>query len=462
MTLQLVILKVSEGFQLSPAAETLLFAICYAVVASSTDEDCSDMYGSGRKQLLRKYRIALEQALAQAGWISTQDIVVLQSLALYLTFASEKSRSTWVLSGMIMSLAQAMGLHTDVASSDLSVAEAEVRRRVWWSLCQVDVRVSTGCGLEPHVPNIMDTQLPLHVNDADLESDQHARQLSSRDERTEMTVSLVKIEHAHAVLNFKRAQYTPCTSTSASRDGLINKYLQRLSEVYLKYFEDSSVFSRICTLGIRFVIARLRKLIHDASKLQEPADPEKLDEPLLLYNVDLLEIARQLPEKSRQFGWFLRCKCSQWHALVYLLLHLCRHTQGAAVERAWEATNSFFENLEQKYDFAASSFFRGTVVGKKNALWEPLLRLLAKARNSRAQSLRSLQGTSTTLLTVPHGNADATVSHEPMIDMQCQAHEGMIADPFLGQSFDFREEMNWEQIDAWAHDFEAGLSYSDA
>lgn len=82
---------------------------------------------------------------------------------------SKNARLTWMISGTSLSLAQAMGLHSDSASFCLGPIETEVRRRVWWSLCQLDNRISDDCGLEIHVPVLsMDTKLPLHVDDADL------------------------------------------------------------------------------------------------------------------------------------------------------------------------------------------------------------------------------------------------------------------------------------------------------
>ncbi|KAJ4355828.1 uncharacterized protein N0V89_003849 [Didymosphaeria variabile] len=446
-----LILHICRGFHIDPSSEALLFAIWFAVIASTSAEDCQALHGIERNQLLRKYRIALEQALVQADWIATQEIVILQSLAIYLAFASEKTRSTWVLSGIVISLAQAIGLHMSIASSPLTPVEIEVRRRIWWSLCQIDVRVSNNCGLEPHVPLVVDCELPLHVNDADLDAGHNADDTSPRKEKTEMTLSLIKIEHAYTTLRFKRAQYRSSHSDGEKKDHLIGKQIQRYTDVYMKYFEDPSEFSRLCALGLQLIIARLRKLIPDASDSQGHVDTEALNEPLLLYNADVLNIAQQLPEMQRQYGWFFRCKCSQWHALVYLLIHLCKYTQGAAVDRAWAAVDAFFITLGEKYHLAAPRFFDGTFTGKKDALWQPLLRLLAKARDSRAQSLQTTK--------------EVTISSERPIDERPADHpakqKGMLADPFLGQSFDFEEEMNWEQIDVWAHDFQAVLARED-
>ena len=56
-------------------------------------EECLRLHGEERGVLLHKYRYALDQALAQAGWMTTQDIVVLQAITLLIvgsgTFLSQ-------------------------------------------------------------------------------------------------------------------------------------------------------------------------------------------------------------------------------------------------------------------------------------------------------------------------------------------------------------------------------------
>ena len=333
-----MITDVSNGLCVDDSAETLMFAIYYAAIASTPCDTCQSRYGTDKRILVHKFRVALEKSLLKANWMTTQEIAVIQSLVIWLVFASETSRSTWIICGIVMSLAQAQGLHMESSSFSLTLIESEVRRRVWWMLCQIDVRVSDNCGLEPHVPLTTNIQLPLHINDADLEKYRCADDIELRDERTEMTVTLVKLEMVQAKLRFRR--YKILLSSGEDRDSVIHHQLQRYRDIYLKYFDDDSEYSRFCCLGIRFIMARLWKLMYDASREQEPIDLSELDEPLLRYNADILEIAYQLPDRYRQFGWFFRCKYTQWHALAYLLIQLCKHTQGAAVERAWEVVDA--------------------------------------------------------------------------------------------------------------------------
>ena len=95
----------------------------------------------------------------------------------------------WMLSGTAIRIAQAMGMHKDSASFSMSEIDIEVRRRVWWTLCLLDNRISDDCGLETNVPITMDTKLPCHVNDSDIGTGD-IEALVPRTEFTEMTVRL--------------------------------------------------------------------------------------------------------------------------------------------------------------------------------------------------------------------------------------------------------------------------------
>ena len=62
--------------------EVLLFAIWFATARSMSTEECLQSTGEHRDILIRRYQYALEQSLAQAGWMTTQEVSVLQALTL--------------------------------------------------------------------------------------------------------------------------------------------------------------------------------------------------------------------------------------------------------------------------------------------------------------------------------------------------------------------------------------------
>ena len=222
-----------------------------------------------------------------------------------------------------MNVAQAMGLYRDGTYFSLSAIETEVRRRLWWSLCPLDNRISGDCGLEPHVPLTMDTNLPLHINDSDLDT-YDEENIVFRTEFTEMTVSLLKIEMAKTSLKVKRPQ---CETPPLSKEGvatLVREQIHRYENIYLRYLNESSELHRLCYLGTRLIITKLWRMTYETPRRSEVTKYEEIKDRLISYNTDILEIAHQLPDKSRQFGWLFGCKCSQWHAIAYILVVLCR------------------------------------------------------------------------------------------------------------------------------------------
>lgn len=64
--------------------EALLFSIYYIAVMSMTDEQVRDTFKEEKPRLMSKYHRGTQQALVNAGFMRTSDLVVLQAFLLYL------------------------------------------------------------------------------------------------------------------------------------------------------------------------------------------------------------------------------------------------------------------------------------------------------------------------------------------------------------------------------------------
>ncbi|KAM0415607.1 hypothetical protein ACHAPD_006808 [Fusarium lateritium] len=138
---------------LNKNTETLLFSIYYSAIISMDETQCLDILGSTRSDSLDKYRFAVEQALARANLLNTQSFVLLQAVVLFLSGLrnEDDSRTTWSLTSLIFHIAQAMGLHRDGTTFGLKPLDIELRRRLWWHICLLDMRSSEFHGYEPIV-----------------------------------------------------------------------------------------------------------------------------------------------------------------------------------------------------------------------------------------------------------------------------------------------------------------------
>jgi hypothetical protein len=98
----------------------------------------------------------------------------------------------WISSGIVLRLAQSLGLHHDGTKTGLSAFDTEIRRRFWWQIKMLDVSCAEDCGFCPTYIYSENTALPLNINDADI-----CRESSSpppeRVDFTAMTFSLIRV-----------------------------------------------------------------------------------------------------------------------------------------------------------------------------------------------------------------------------------------------------------------------------
>ena len=76
-----------------------------------------------------------------------------------------------------------------------------------------------------------------------------------------------------------------------------------------------------------------------------------------------------------RWGWLFK-SYSQWHALAFLLSELCHRTKGPTVLRAWRAVDAVIRVWGARVP-----------THKRDQLWRPLRKLMAKARAARDREL---------------------------------------------------------------------------
>ena len=75
----------------------------------------------------------------------------------------------WILLGVAVRIAQAMGMHRDGTLFNLNPQEIQLRRRIWAKLRFLDVRAAEEIGCEPSIREASyDSLLPSNINDNDL------------------------------------------------------------------------------------------------------------------------------------------------------------------------------------------------------------------------------------------------------------------------------------------------------
>ncbi len=88
--MQQVVLNASEDVSHIPRhTAAMMLAIYFLSVTSLGNEDCEHMFGESRNSLLAKYSHATQQALVNARFLKSLNIVTLQALVMFLVSLSD-------------------------------------------------------------------------------------------------------------------------------------------------------------------------------------------------------------------------------------------------------------------------------------------------------------------------------------------------------------------------------------
>ncbi|KAH1455151.1 hypothetical protein KXX13_001071 [Aspergillus fumigatus] len=360
--------------------EALLFAIYYAAITSTIDQTQCPL-GLTRPQALCTCRSAVEQALACADLLNTQNMVLLQAAALFLCALrnEDDSRTLCSLTALII----------------------ELRRRLWWFIVGLNQRSSEYHGHEPIISKAsFDTRLPLNVNDSDLTADM-VQPPAERDGATEMTLSLIGFESISIVrkVSFIPPRHRQVRTTSSAsvtelslpkREALAEQLQSRLETRYLAYCDPADPFLFVSATVARLIIARVWLMVHYPCKR---ADSKGVSAALLQTSLQdkIFHLAIEILERSCS----VLCNLSIAHWAW-----------------AWAVVEILYDRWRMKEH------------ARKGTLWKPIERLMAKARYVREmQSVAAAVGGSSSVVEASphlpqvarHNNVTATL--DPLDDI---------------------------------------------
>ncbi|CAG5161001.1 uncharacterized protein ALTATR162_LOCUS5946 [Alternaria atra] len=200
--------------------EALMFSIYCMAIFSLNQEQCQSMFGRPRPDIIRGYQLGAREALVNCDFLKSSDRECLTALHLYLISLKPDTdpRSLSSMLGAAVRIAQRMGIDTESTNTRHSVLEAELRRRLWWSLTLFDNRMAemTECKTTSLLPT-WDCKPPLNVNDFSL--------------RAEMKTPPVEfVEISEALFAVVRSQIGNFVRQSSSHLDFINPALKTFSK----------------------------------------------------------------------------------------------------------------------------------------------------------------------------------------------------------------------------------------
>ncbi|KAL8715855.1 MAG: hypothetical protein Q9220_000522 [cf. Caloplaca sp. 1 TL-2023] len=255
---------VEVGIEPTGSLQAVIFAALFSGVVSLADDAVLMGFGTTKKELVDNFQMGTETALGRANVIRTTKIETLQALVMYMIplCRGEISRSHSALVGTALRIAECMGLHRDGTEYGFGPVETHVRRMIWYQICFLDIRTCEAQGPRPHIrADEFDTQLPLNVDDEELEGPEPATESASR--WTDMTLSLIRMEcnDICRVVWIDRVRLEKKKISLTAVLGKIENFRKMMKEKYLSLINDSIPVQRlgrhvceICSLRMHIMI----------------------------------------------------------------------------------------------------------------------------------------------------------------------------------------------------------------
>ncbi|KIX03869.1 uncharacterized protein Z518_07422 [Rhinocladiella mackenziei CBS 650.93] len=380
-------LRGSGTTHLTPSNKALMFSIYYAAIISMDEDDIMTNFGSSKSDLSLKYRLGLEHALAQADFLNSPDIVLVQALAIFLFLARrhDSPRFVYMMTGLAIRMAQYLGLQRDGDNfKHLTPFEIDMRRRVWWAVVVLDLRSAEDQGTDMTIPNgSFDTKMPLNINDVDIdpESEQMPAERHGLTDRS-FTRTFIEINNIMRQMTATAVLGNTSAASLEDQSRLLNDIYERFEQEYLQYSPESgNIAYWVAVTIVRLVMAKMTLIVFLPVLFSSPSEhvSEEIRTKLLIAAIEVAEYNHMLnaEEAARQWRWIYQVY-THWHAIVYLLMETCRRPWSPIIERAWVALHSTWLIPAQPPD-------------KNLRIWVPLRKLMTQAGKHRDAEVTRLR-----------------------------------------------------------------------
>ncbi|KAH9903837.1 fungal-specific transcription factor domain-containing protein [Xylariomycetidae sp. FL2044] len=382
----------SSMADITPGLEALMFAIYFAAITSLDEDEVRTNFNTEKKALIDRYRFATEQALAKANFLTTSELVVVQAMVIFLVLVRryDDTRFAWTLTGLVIRIGQSIGIHRDGTHfENLNPFDIEMRRRLWWAICILDLRSAEDQGTALTIADkTFDTRRPLNINDADIHPDMTAFP-EERERPTDMTFCLVRYEICSLArrIHSETSGLGPCPLDGQrilqEREKMLVEMYAYIDKKYLRACgeKDGDILHWVAATIARLIMSKMSLIIYQPVAMHSAGHElsREVRDRLFRSSIEIVEYTKILntEEKCRQWRWLFETY-NQWHAVAYLLLEVFRRPWSAAVERAWITLNATFQNL----DFSDVA---------RPGVWAPLRKLLQKAHRHRETELARLR-----------------------------------------------------------------------
>lgn len=254
--------------------------------------------------------------------------------------------------GVAIRIAQRMGIHSESALAKCSPLEAEMRRRLWWSLVLFDSRISEIADMKTTtlVPT-WDCKVPLNVNDSDFRVDmKEAPQVQGKS--SEALFAVVRgeigdyIRHSKFHLGFTNPALKPLPRDGLNAEGSEMISLERIIEdKYLQFCDPEHPLHFITIYTARSYLAKCRIMEHYFKYSSSSANQAEAQHDATISDaLTMLECDTQLLTSplSKGFRWMI-FSYFPFPAYIRIAQILKRRPVCDQAEQAWKVLSDNYD-----------------------------------------------------------------------------------------------------------------------
>ncbi|KAJ5572933.1 hypothetical protein N7450_009917 [Penicillium hetheringtonii] len=327
---QKIISDAIEGVELDAVHDALVLAVCFSAIVSLTPAQCQTILDRDHHTARRNYEIAFGRTLDSAGFLNPKNILIIQAAVLFLlcSRAGGNTRLVWARTAVVIRLAQSLQIHTDGEELKLSPFETEIRRRLWWYICILDMLSSEDQAMDTQIrPGMFNTKYPSNINGKDLSPG--------------CSKVLNEIYWSRPLLD------RSLTTSFSDQEDAVTRVGKNLQDEYLSYYNLDIPLQWISATIIRLQLSRAWLLSRIPSE-PLPGSNQPHNDTAFETAVECINFSYLLQTNTVTAQWSWLCKSyKQWQIMAYLLAELSNRPLSAETDHAWDVVTKMLLQWQQ-------------------------------------------------------------------------------------------------------------------
>lgn len=277
--------------------------------------------------------------------------------------------------GIAIRVAQRIGIHNESANAKCTILEAEMRRRLWWSLVIFDARMSEkSFHKDVTLAPTWNCKAPLNVNDFDLRPEMKVAP-AVHTEPTEALFVVVRselgdftrfclshLDFSNPILIAVAKVFQQGNLSEAER--MVN-FEKRIEDKYLKYCNPDNPIHFTTIWTSRGYMAKVRLLEHYSRYLRSSAQQsdtqrdEAISHALCMLDCDTRLLSSPL---TKPFSWWCADLQFPFPAYLHLAQEMRRRPLEHFADKCWEVLSANYEvrfvNVSKRFETFFKIFSR--------------------------------------------------------------------------------------------------------